>query len=134
MNQKPPVRQIHTLFGIQMFFDVTLQVNTKYKSIWQFVRVCDTDLCVCLFLVSEGLPTASRLLSYMSTSTRSHRQDVDNILQNSTSLLISLFLSVSLHLCMPTLDKDRWIIRKHNQTNKNKEENMLRWNSLQILL
>lgn len=38
----------------------------------------------------------------MSISTRSHRQDVDNILQNSTSFLIPLFLSVhSLHFYMP---------------------------------
>lgn len=41
----------------------------------------------------------------MSISTRSHRQDVDNILQTPPLSLFAIF-SVSLHLCMYRLDTD----------------------------
>lgn len=62
-------------------------------------------MCVCVrglvfsFFALRGITRASRLLSYMSISCRSHGQDVDNILQNSTSLPISFFLSF--HLSLP---------------------------------
>ncbi len=83
-------------------------ISGQLESFFLCVRKRNKSWCFLLFGL-RGIARANRLLSYMSISTRSHRQDVDNILQNSTSLSsrFSLsFLAVSLHHCIRTPNKE----------------------------
>ena len=71
-------------------YDTSLPCVCVCVCVWVPVCACMRNLCF-LFSSLKGITRASRLLSYMSFSTRSHRQDVDNIVQTPPLFLLLSF-------------------------------------------